>query len=274
MFSFLALLGDVNPSAPESSKVVLFNPTERMGVIIMAVAGVTSCTLVSILLLYIIGSALVLWSRKTQDRSGLFISKQIAIFLTCLLVSDLIQSISGITQVKWAIENQIYESRSCTIQAVTLVMGDLGSTVWSITIAAHTFTGIALGKHWPRWLVWTTVCTGWTFVIVLTFLVPLGLVETKRGPFFSIAGTWCFISSEYAVPRLVIHYVPLFVASALIIIFYGLIFRFLRRSAGFLRPQGSLPAVNDVLSRQRVAIAKRMLWYPVGSYILLHYVQS
>ncbi|KAF8580211.1 hypothetical protein K439DRAFT_1619974 [Ramaria rubella] len=243
---------NVNPSAPDANRVVVFSSLERTGVIIMAVAGVISCALVSILLLYITMSALAAWSPKLSSRSDSFTNKQIAVFLTCLLLSDLIQSISGITQVKWAIEGRIYEGRSCTIQghthekyfsAATLVMGDLGSTV-CYTHILRNHDGEALAP-----------------VVDLAFLVPLGLSKPERGPFFSIAGTWCFISSEYAVPRLVIHYVPLFVAAFLIIVLYGLIFRFLRKSAGLLQSSGSFP--RDVISRQRMVIGKRMLWYPV-----------
>ena len=36
--------------------------------------------------------------------------------MICLLISDLIQSVSGITQVKWAMENRIYEGHTCSLQ--------------------------------------------------------------------------------------------------------------------------------------------------------------
>lgn len=52
--------------------------------------------------------------------------------------------------------------------AAALVMGDLGSTVWSCVMAIQTFCSIALGKHWPRWVVWTIVFFGWLFVILLS----------------------------------------------------------------------------------------------------------
>lgn len=40
----------------------------------------------------------------------------VSVFLTCLLISDLIQSIAGIGQVKWAREKQIYDGKACVIQ--------------------------------------------------------------------------------------------------------------------------------------------------------------
>ena len=39
-----------------------------------------------------------------------------SMLIICLFVSDLIQSISGVTQAKWAAENRIYEGPACVIQ--------------------------------------------------------------------------------------------------------------------------------------------------------------
>lgn len=100
----------------------------------------------------------------------------------------------------------------------------------------------------------------------------------------SIAGTWCFISSEYAISRLLLHYVPvrrlkklikivllsllsqLFIASGLIVVLYGLVFLVLRGTISFTQnvPHSSALPLNDMFARQRVMIAKRMLWYPIG----------
>ncbi|GJJ14810.1 hypothetical protein Clacol_009078 [Clathrus columnatus] len=215
------LTDGLNPSVAPVGRVHVYTPYELMGVKVMAAAGVLSCVFVSILLLYITYSAFMAWYWKKGDVSAEFTSKQIAVFITCLLVSDLIQSISGVTQVKWASEKKIYDGRSCTIQAVTLVMGDLGSTFWSCVIAAHTFSGIALGKHWPRWLVIATVVVGWAFVILLTFIPPIRIQNKDTGP-GTIGGN---------------------------------------RIEG----QNSLISnANEVLHRQRINIAKRMLWYPIA----------
>ncbi|KAF8586123.1 hypothetical protein K439DRAFT_1632047 [Ramaria rubella] len=247
-----------------SSQVVHFNSLERKGTTAIAVVGVTSCTFISLLLLYIIASALAARVQKAYTRPEMFITKQIAVFLTSLLVSDLIQSIAGVYSVKWAVKNQIYEGQSCTVQGATLVFGDLGSTVWSVVIAAHTFCGITLNRHWSRWMIWVILCAGWLFPVVLTFLIPLGITRASKGPYFSIAGTWCFISSEYAVARLVLHYVPIFTAAATILVLYVLIFLFLRGSIHFLPAEGPEFSLDNIHSKQRLTIAKRMLWYPIA----------
>ncbi|KAF8580212.1 hypothetical protein K439DRAFT_1637189 [Ramaria rubella] len=259
----------MDSTTSSSSQVVIFTPFERTGVIIMASAGVTSCVFVSTLLLSIVLTTVSPWPRKSPETPTIFVNKQFAVFVICLLVSDFIQSISGITQIKWAVENKIYESTACRIQAATLVMGDLGSTVWSCVIAAHTFTGLALGKQWSNKVVGVIVVLGWTFVITLTAFGPVLLTKADKGSFFSIAGTWCFISSEYAVARLVIHYIPLFIAAAVIFIFYILVFLVLRGNLNFTPETGSVSLcphtpIMDALSHQRIILAKRMLWYPIA----------
>lgn len=40
----------------------------------------------------------------------------IRVFIICLLISDLIQSLAGLTQIKWAMDNMIYEGHICSIQ--------------------------------------------------------------------------------------------------------------------------------------------------------------
>lgn len=229
----------------------------------MALAGVTSSVLVSSLLLYIIFTAVSPWPKRRPGSPPPFTSKQIAVFVICLLASDLVQSIAGVTQVKWAMENQIYEGHVCSVQAAALVVGDLGSTVWSCVIAAHTFSGLALGKHWPRRAVYITVITGWSFVLLLSILPP-ALHDHRKGPFFSIAGTWCFISSNYAIARLGIHYIPLFIATIVLFVFYTLVFLVLRGSISFrgVGVQSTPKRAEDLFLRERIVIAKRMLWYP------------
>ncbi|KIJ49158.1 hypothetical protein M422DRAFT_246963 [Sphaerobolus stellatus SS14] len=256
----------VNPSLPEQAKEVIFTHYERKGVIVMSAAGVTSCVLISSLLLYIIFAALSPWPKRGPNSPIPFTSKQVSVFVICLLVSDLIQSISGVTQVKWAMERKIYEGKACSIQAATLVAGDLGSTVWSCVIAVHTFTSLALGKSWHRRTVIFTVITGWVIVFLLT-TIPAVLPRTAgHGRYFSIAGTWCFISSEYAYQRLGIHYIPLFLAALVIFVFYGMVFLVLRGTLSFngRKILQSRNRAEQVFIRERIVIAKRMLWYPIA----------
>ncbi|KAF8498874.1 hypothetical protein BU17DRAFT_72286 [Hysterangium stoloniferum] len=156
--------------------------------------------------------------------------------------------------------------------AATLVMGDLGSTVWysSLSYAGTSpetnITSQEFRKQWSRGTIITVVVVGWSFVLLLTLLGPLRLATEAKGPFFSIAGTWCFISSEYAVSRLLLHYVPLFIASAVILVLYGLVFLVMRGTINVKShsPQRSSLPPNDAFARHRVVIAKRMLWYPIG----------
>jgi hypothetical protein len=91
----------------------------------------------------------------------------------------------------------------------------------------------------------------------------------------------CFISSEYGVARLRIHHIPvsancsttlpgsdsgfpyqLLIAAVVIVTCYGLVFLVLLGIISFTRHRSLGPTVplSDEISRQRVVIAKRMLW--------------
>ncbi|KAF8524022.1 hypothetical protein JB92DRAFT_1497717 [Gautieria morchelliformis] len=154
------------------------------------------CVLVSSLLLAVGLPARLNWRRKSPDAFATFARKQVAVFVICLLCSDLIQSISGIIQVKWAAERRLVEGTTCAIQAATLVMGDLGSAVWSCVIAIHTFSALALQRQWSRKVIVSTVVTGWTLVISLTAFGPLVLTNKSNGSFFAIAGTWYVLGTS------------------------------------------------------------------------------
>lgn len=92
----------------------------------------------------------------------------------------------------------------------------------------------------------------------------------------------CFISTEYAISRLGINYVTVcnlslvvlrdmnnvrhfqrFVAATIIVVLYVLVFLVLRGSISFsqYRVHSTPGHTIDVLSRERIIIAKRMLWY-------------
>jgi len=156
------------------------------------------------------------------------------VFVICLLVSDLIQSISGITQVKWAMENRIYEGKSCSVQGDSFIyplvvdglltqcssssgnpsdgrpwidcLVRLNSIIFlfvsnwigcrSCVIAIHTFCGIALGKSWPRWAVITTVVTGWIFVILMTSIPP-AVYSNNGGPPFCKHDSLVIFDGQY-----------------------------------------------------------------------------
>ncbi|KAF8522974.1 hypothetical protein JB92DRAFT_3110257 [Gautieria morchelliformis] len=87
----------INSGIPPASKVLYLTPYARGGVWRCA-----SCVPVSLLLLAVGLPALINCRRKTPDASAVFAREQVAVFVICLLCSDLIQGISGIIQVKWA----------------------------------------------------------------------------------------------------------------------------------------------------------------------------
>jgi len=242
-----------------------FDAHTRRVVIVTALAGFLSCLTVSVLLTHV-----ALARRRAGELS--ILRRQIGIFVVCLFVSDLIQSISGMIQLGWAAHGGIVDGPSCTLQAVALLAGDLGTCFWNIVIAVHTFVTIVVGKRFHHVAVWIVVISGWLAVVFLTLLGPFLIRNKLDGPFFGIAGNWCFLTDNYARARLWIHYVPLFTSAAVIVVLYSVVFASLRKHAGSPdRPAEIfvMASRDEGLSNTHLrAIAKKMLWYPI-SYVTL-----
>jgi hypothetical protein len=66
--------------------------------------------------------------------------------VVCLLLTDLIQGVSGIVTLKWLADGGISTGTLCTVQAVMFHVADVGTALWNTAIAGHTFWTVVLGK--------------------------------------------------------------------------------------------------------------------------------
>lgn len=116
----------------------------------------------------------------------------------------------------------------CTVQGAVSQLGDLGSTVWSLAIALHTFWSVSVytfGGFWfsdtivqrllfltrkPHYLVApVALCTAWAILIILPIVGPLVIQNQNRGSFYDISGAWCWIGTSYGTARVLYLYVSL-----------------------------------------------------------------
>ncbi|EJD44261.1 hypothetical protein AURDEDRAFT_114352, partial [Auricularia subglabra TFB-10046 SS5] len=267
-------------AVPISPHTTHFDGGTRRAVIVTALAGLLSCLMVSFLLIHIVSVAFVPLCIRTQRGGGqdgerVFLRRQLGVFVVCLFLSDFVQSISGMIQIRWAAHSRIDDGPTCTAQAVTLLAGDLGTCLWNAIVALHTFTTIVLRRSVPKSVVILLVVTGWTAVIIASIIGPLAIHNSTNGPFYGIAGKWCFITDAYADARLWIHYVPILISAFIIFLLYAMVFLALRGNiiaddGGIdLRRRPSSSSVNsDIASAQVTAIAKKMLWSPI-SYVII-----
>ncbi|KZT35234.1 hypothetical protein SISSUDRAFT_1121737 [Sistotremastrum suecicum HHB10207 ss-3] len=273
---------NVNSSTPLTYQVGLsqhiFSRGELVGVSFTAIAGLLSILCVSILLLYTFYSEVLrhLWRRydpHTSTKS--FWRTHVGIFVLCLLFSDGIQALAGVTQVHWAVQGRIIDDAACKFQAATFLLGDVGTAIWNAMIAILTFSHVVLRADLPNWAVLTTVIGGWALAVFLNIIGPT-LIARPGVEFFGISGGWCFITSSYDLPRIFLNYLPMFISAFIILVLYVILFLNLRGHITYstshlsfsFRSRYSKEGGMNFKEAYVKSMSGKMLWYP-AAYITL-----
>lgn len=258
-----------------------YSANARRVAIVQATAGCLSCVTAATMIGHIsfltVRPYIVRWRHGIVQDGGesTFLKRQVGLFILCLFISDLFQSLTGMMQIRWADKGGVdIFSAACRAQGVALFAGDLGTCYFNVVIAIHTFVTIVTRKAITPLGAILIIGGGWVWVIVMTLIGPLAL-EDERGSFWGIAGLWCFIPDEYGGPRVWLHYFPIYCSAFVIFVVYGSVFWKLRRhlqaSQGTSQTQRTTNPVADeqqARTAQVSNVANKLLWYPT-SYLCL-----
>lgn len=96
----------------------------------------------------------------------------------------------------------------CEFQSVLISIGDLGSGLFSLVIALHTFIVLGTQYRVSRKACGLAVVLTWMLIVVLQIIGPLS-VGTSQQPCYAYVGLWCFASNTYPLVRLWTHYLLL-----------------------------------------------------------------
>jgi hypothetical protein len=227
-------------------------PTVRTGLIPLCVFAMMSLISVSALLGFIT-HRLISWRRHYREYVGY---NQYVILIYNLLIADLQQSIAFSISFHWLRTDSIVApTAACFIQGWFLNIGDVASGFFVLAIAVHTWLGVIKGYKLPYvWFVVGILCI-WLFALVLTMLGPI----IYQNRFYTRAGSWCWISTDFQDERLWCHYFWVFLVEFGTIGIYGHVFFHLR---GRIRSV----LINDTSKLSRAT--KFMVLYPVV-YVLL-----
>lgn len=256
----------------------------RMAYTLSAVHGVTvlvviSCfSLVAVVGLLIAISVSAFNTRASLDQY-LFVRTHVAAYFLSLLLSDLIQAIGSILNVKWIRDLAVVVDDTCTVQGVLKQTADVATAFWSLVIAIHTFCILFLDLKPNRVALLATLIAGWSGIAAIVAVGPAGMDTTRHGPFFGISGYWCWIAEEYPTSRITLDYLFMFIAAAFSFVIYSLIFLRLRGNIivhnwhiSFRRAAVSMGISawrGQGLENRALAIAKKMLLYPVAYTIMI-----
>ncbi|CAE6442875.1 unnamed protein product [Rhizoctonia solani] len=135
-------------------------------------------------------------------------------YMLQLLFGEVIMSVSGVIDAKWAIEQKVYCGTVCQVQGATNVVGVGSVAAFTSAITAHTCMAI------------------WLYFIL--FVVVGYLVKNNQGQsFFAPAPLWCFIDSQYVIERIFGQYIWIWAAGLGSIFFYTQLFLCARGNLSF-----------------------------------------
>ncbi|EJD54531.1 hypothetical protein AURDEDRAFT_79489 [Auricularia subglabra TFB-10046 SS5] len=263
--------------------VKVLSAHHRAVVVVTASAAGLSGFLVFILLLHILVLGLHPYfsrgSKFSDDGERAFLWRPIGALITSLFFSNLLQAISGMFETRWAHYMEVRAGAMCTTQAVLLLAGDVGVAVFNLLVAAHTFSTVALHQTWSSLSLCICIALGWAVMAITALLGPYALRTHERGPFYGISHSWCFISNNYAGPRIYLHYIPILVSAAAITLLYVLVALTVRgrlglynwrRADGWRHVFTSWRAEAQQLPSASLAgTANKMLWYPAAYLVII-----
>ncbi|KZW04391.1 hypothetical protein EXIGLDRAFT_758683 [Exidia glandulosa HHB12029] len=261
--------------------------TSRAVAVFTACVAALSALLVLALLMHILTVGLLPYIRRGSKYSAegerAFLWRPIGALVTSLLLCNLLQAASGLFQCVWAREGRVHTGSLCTAQAVLILSGDVGVSLFNMLVAVHTFTTVCLHKTWSNLALSMFISFTWTLMIVITLLGPYALETPERGPFYGISNTWCFINNNYSLDRLYLQYIPMVAATVVILVLYVLVFLTIRGTISIcgwsvhLTPPNTPTVFGGAFGEIKVHIpspelattANRMLWYPAAYIIVI-----
>ncbi|KAH7104918.1 family A G protein-coupled receptor-like protein [Auriculariales sp. MPI-PUGE-AT-0066] len=258
----------------------VYSTSDRRVAIGHSIAGILSCLTASTLILHLSYIMLqpVLQRRQTgtaREPESNALKRQVSLFLIFLFMADLLQSVTGLMQIRWASKGYIdVNSAACRTQGVALMAGDLGVSYYNVVMAVHTFLTIITLRSISMRVAVIVIAIGQIFMTVLTLIGPLVMTD-ERGRFFGIAGLWCFISDAYVSPRFWLHYFIMYLSILIIFVVYIWVFWKLR-----MRQRTSIRTESQVMSNplgdqtqvrasHYNSVSYKMLSYPTSYAIIV-----
>ncbi|KZV75490.1 hypothetical protein PENSPDRAFT_748391 [Peniophora sp. CONT] len=235
---------------------------QRVGVLFITETAGASAAAVCALWLWIAFSTVVL---RRQAHRRWKIDTPLHLYFLNLLFWDFIQAFGGLMSVRWIIDANVTEDSYCVAQGALKQLGDVGTAIASLTIAAHTFSTLVF-----RWtptnsmLTASLIILGWWLLLVVILVVDIAVNGSRT--FYGNTGYWCWITARFPVQRMVLDYVWMFIACLFNIVAYVPLYFVLKGTLVLdgwrLHRPHSQPADRAILNRSN-RLALKMLMYPL-----------
>ncbi|KAJ4483678.1 hypothetical protein J3R30DRAFT_3731812 [Lentinula aciculospora] len=252
---------------------VAYTSKEDSGVTFLLV--VSALSLVAVIGLLSVISLSAFNTRSYKNEEHLFVRTHVAAYFISLLLCDLIQSIGSLYNSRWVNSGAVLLDKYCTAQGVFKQIADVGTALWTIVIAVHTFYLLVLERKPNQFTMFASLIAGWSGIFAIVISGPAVLDTVDRGPFFGISGYWCWISDGYEVPRITLDYLFMFVAAFSCFVLHGLIHLRLRGNMSmkgwrmsFYKQAQERPTGRH-FDDKGMSIARQMLLFPIAYCIII-----
>ncbi|KAI0790881.1 hypothetical protein C8Q75DRAFT_806254 [Abortiporus biennis] len=253
------------PNGRNFTLSVTYSVADAAGINVLVAVSAFSLIGVIILLGAIATSA---WNTRRSINPHMFVRSHAAAYLVSLLIS-----VGSLMNSKWNAELGVTFGPSCTAQGFIKHFSDVGTAIWSLIIAFHTFWILFLRLETKKTMLVVTLIVGWGLILLLVIIGPATANAKQKGEFYGISGYWCWISDGYDVLRIGLDYCVMFVSALLSFLFYTAIYLRLRGNLQidgwkfyFSRRRNLDERRKREAERNKELkdIAKQMLWYPVA----------
>jgi hypothetical protein len=141
----------------------------RQGLIAVSTLALASALATSCMLLLITRRMIVV-PRNSKEYLGY---NQYILLIYNLLLADFQQSLAFLLNIYWISKNSIYSpSTVCFLQGLWLQLGDVGSGMFALTIAAYTFMQVILARKIEHRQFVTIIIGIWCFLALMA-VIPI-----------------------------------------------------------------------------------------------------
>ncbi|KAF5351901.1 hypothetical protein D9756_007474 [Leucocoprinus leucothites] len=194
------------------------------------------------------------------------------------MLCHIFQAIASIMNARWVSRGHLETGHFCMSQGILKHISDVGTALWTFVIAAHTFCLL----FWEMeglsvFTLWATLVGGWSAIGAIVISGPAVIDLGKMGPYYSVAGLWCWIAPQYKTQQILLGWLLLLMAAALSLVLYPLIF--LRLRGNIIRNGWRIKFTKTAVENNErwrglptghsIRIAKQMLLYPVVYTVLI-----
>jgi len=248
--------------------VFFYKSHDRNGVICLVVAALVSLAAIFYLLVI------------KPPKPGSYRHTHLFGYIVSLLFANFLLSASTAMSLKWVIGKQVTLGAFCTAQGALKQAGNLATAVWTFILALHLFNLLFLRSSPSKVAFWITFAAGWSIVLVVVVIGPAVIHTRERGPYFGIAGPWCWINNQYPEEQIFLQYFFEFLAAGLSIILYLIIILRVRGNLVYTNEKWRLQYLRawdgwrlaigrDIIDTAMLRFAQSMVWFPVSFTILL-----